>query len=244
MPTTEERIDRLENIVVELAEAQMRTQVSLKTLSEAQTQTDASLKLLADEMREFKDEMQEEVRAIKEGIRMSTARTDQRTEGSLAEEMKASRRQVNIQWSEGALRRGTFDREIVAPKIPKIAQGYFGWEEEDEFTLRCQVRNRKPGFKYRELGPIAVWNDQVIICENASTPRIDYINEFIEVLDEFDEYFPMYADKTIIPIFGSLYMSEEVVNYLTQHQIYALAMRDEDMDLLNFEQVVDKCSSK
>ena len=44
MATTEERADRLETAMSELADAQMRTQVSLKTLS--------------DEMREFKDEMQ------------------------------------------------------------------------------------------------------------------------------------------------------------------------------------------
>ena len=42
MSTAEERIERLENVMIELAEAQMRTNVSLKKLS--------------DEMQDFKEE--------------------------------------------------------------------------------------------------------------------------------------------------------------------------------------------
>ena len=56
MLAAEERIDRLENIVIELAEAQMRTQASLKKFSD---ETQVSLKKLSDEMLEFKNEMRE-----------------------------------------------------------------------------------------------------------------------------------------------------------------------------------------
>jgi hypothetical protein len=77
----------------------------------------------------------------------------------------------------------------------------------------------------------------VIINETKSTPRIDYINDFIDVLKEITDYFPEYRDKQIIPIFSSLYLPEDIVDYLTRNKIYAMGMNDDTMDLLNFEKV-------
>ncbi|RMF27986.1 MAG: hypothetical protein D6759_16665, partial [Chloroflexi bacterium] len=51
---------------------------------------------------------------------------------------------------------------------------------------------------------------------------------------------PEYRGKRIIPIFASLYMGEDVVNYLTRHRIYAMAMGEETMDLLNFAALGDR----
>jgi hypothetical protein len=84
---------------------------------------------------------------------------------------------------------------------------------------------------------IAVRANQVIINEPKSTPRFDYINEFIRALEEVEDYFPEYRGKTIIPIFASLSISEDVVNYLTRNKIYAMAMGDETMDIKNFHEV-------
>ena len=69
MLTAGERIDRLENVMIELADAQMRTQASLKKFSD---ETQLSLKKLSDEMQDFKDEMREfkdEMREFKEEAR-------------------------------------------------------------------------------------------------------------------------------------------------------------------------------
>ena len=57
MPTTKQRVDRLELKMMELAEAQMQTQVVLNTLSDAQARTEASLKTLSEEMQKFRDDM-------------------------------------------------------------------------------------------------------------------------------------------------------------------------------------------
>ncbi|MBC7320918.1 hypothetical protein H5T89_09760, partial [bacterium] len=80
----------------------------------------------------------------------------------------------------------------------------------------------------------------VIINETKSTPRMDYINEFIEVLKEITDYFPEYTDKKIIPIFSSLYIPEDIIEYLTKKKIYAMVMNDNTMDLVNFDLVSDK----
>jgi hypothetical protein len=37
----------------------------------------------------------------------------------------------------------------------------------------------------------------------------------------------------VIPVFSSLYIPEDSVRFLTKNRIFALAMKDDNMDLLN-----------
>ena len=196
MLTTKERVDRLETMMMELAEAQMRTQVSLK--------------LLSDEMKNFKDEM------------------------------KADRKRLNEQLGELANKWGTLVEDMVAPNIPRIAREDFGFGQVEDFMIRRKVRNKKDPSQQREFDVIAVGTHQVIINETKSTPRIDYINEFIQVLGEIEDYFPEYTGKTLVPIFASLHIGEDVVTYLTRNRIYAMAMGDETMELKNFQPVTER----
>jgi hypothetical protein len=71
---------------------------------------------------------------------------------------------------------------------------------------------------------------QVKLCAG----RLPY---FVAVLAEIEDYFPEYQGKTIIPIFASLAISEHVVSYLTKRRIYAMAMGEETMTLLNFQAI-------
>jgi hypothetical protein len=50
-------------------------------------------------------------------------------------------------------------------------------------------------------------------------------------------YFPEYPGKNIIPIFDGLFISDNLLRYLTKHRIYALGMGAETMELLNGEQL-------
>ena len=221
MLTTEERVERLENIVLELADAQLRTQVGLKTLSDGMEEFKDEMRVFKDEMGEFKDEMKE-----------------------FKDEVRADRKLQNKQWGELAHKLGTVVEDIVAPNIPRIARENFGWSDVEDFMVRRQVRNKKDRSKRREFDVIAVGADAIIINETKSTPRMDYVNDFIEVLPQIEDYFPEYAGKTIIPIFASLSIDESIVNYLTRNQIYAMAMGDETMDLKNFQQVTERRSTQ
>ncbi len=146
-------------------------------------------------------------------------------------------RRMNKMWGELANKMGTLVEDIVAPNIAGVARRYFGAEDLEDFMIRRRKRNTKDENKIREFDVIAVWDDKVIINETKSTPRMDYINEFIEVLKEIIDYFPEYRDKQIIPIFSSLYLPEDIVDYLTRNKIYAMGMNDDTMDLLNFEKI-------
>jgi len=175
---------------------------------------DVALRRLETSLEAFKDEM----RAFKN-------------------EVNEDRKRMNKMWGELANKMGTLVEDIVAPNIAGVARRYFGAEELEDFMIRRRKRNTKDENKIREFDVIAVWDDKVIINETKSTPRIDYINDFIDVLKEITDYFPEYRDKQIIPIFSSLYLPEDIVDYLTRNKIYAMGMNDDTMDLLNFEKV-------
>ena len=202
METVAQRVDRLEQVMIELAEQSKITQREVARLS--------------TEMFEFKEEM----RAFKE-------------------EMREFKREMNKRWGDLANKMGTLAEDIVAPNISGIAREYFGCKDLDFFGVRIRKKNTKDASKVREFDVIAVCDDKVIINETKSNPKIEYINEFINVLKEIYDYFPEYRGKKVIPIFSSLYIPEDLVTYLTKNRIYAMAMKDDTMDLLNFEQVVD-----
>ena len=178
METVAQRVDRLEQVMIELAEQSKITQREVARLSTEMLE-------FKDEMREFKDEM-------------------------------------NKRWGELANKMGTLAEDIVAPNISGIAREYFGCSDIKDFMVRRRKKNTKDASKVREFDVIAVCDDKVIINETKSNPKIEYINEFINVLKEIYDYFPEYKDKKIIPIFSSLYIPEDLVTYLTKNRIYAM----------------------
>lgn len=174
---------------------------------------------LEREMKEFKDEMKE----FKDGTLLWRQTIDE------------ERRRMARQWGELANKMGTLVEDIVLPNIPRLAKEYFGCEEIEDIMIRRKKINTKDRSKKMEFDVIAVCNDKIILNETKSTPRKNYIDEFASFLEkeEFFDYFPEYRGKTIIPIFSSLYIDDDTVKYLSQKKIYALAMKDDTMEILN-----------
>ena len=147
------------------------------------------------------------------------------------------RKAWNRKWGDLANKMGTLVEDIVAPNLPRVAKESLGCKQLDDFMIRRWVRNKKDPSKRREFDLIAVCGDRVIVGEVKSNPAIEYIDAFLKVLPELGDYFPEYRGKTLVPVFSSLYLGEDVVNYLTRHGVYALAMGDENMVLINVEPV-------
>lgn len=177
------------------------------------------------EQKQSMDEFKEEMRQSRE----NSARG--------MDEFKAA---MNRRWGELANRLGTLAEDFVAPNIPVIAHKYFECPEEaDIFMVRCKKRHNKDKAKRREFDVIAVYDDKIILNETKSTPRQQYLDDFADFLPHFFEYFPEYSGKRLIPIFASLYIDEQIVNYATQKGIFALAIKGDTMDLLNFSCLKD-----
>lgn len=147
------------------------------------------------------------------------------------------REETNRKWAEITNKLGTFAEDMVAPNIKGVAKKYFGCEDFDFFAVRVKKRHSRDKSKRREFDCIAVCNKVVIVNETKSKPKIEYINDFIEALNEFYDYFPEYRDKKLIPVFASMYIGEDLVNYLTKNKIYAMAIKEDSMDLLNYKEL-------
>ena len=182
-----------------------------------------------EDMKAFEERLERDRKAFEEKLQKDTEKWEK--------EFKAWRAEMNRKWGEVTNKLGTFAEDMVAPNIKGIAKQYFGCEDFDFFAVRIKKRHSIDRAKRREFDCIAVCDEIVILNETKSTPRIEYINDFIAVLKEFYDYFPEYKGKKLIPIFASMYLSDDLVRYLTKNGIYAMAMKEDTMDLLNYEEV-------
>ncbi len=209
MSTVKDRVCNLERTLEEY----------IKNVGNSQMQTERELRALRHEMHEFKGEMRE----FKDEMR------------EFKDEMREDRKKIYKKWGEIANKMGTVVEDIVAPNIPSVVKQYFHCKDMEFFGLRVTKRDLKNKANSREFDIIAVFDDKLLINETKTTPRIDYIDAFKETLSEIYDYFPEYSGKKIIPIFSSLYIPDKVAMYLTKMKIYAMAMKDDSMELLNYE---------
>lgn len=211
MSTTEKKINKLEQLMIELSKAQIETKKELYLLSKG--------------MSEFKKEMSE----FKEEMRLSRENSEK--------EMGEFKKEMNKKWGELANKMGTVVEDIVVPNIPYIAKKYFSCKEIDDIFIRRIKRNTKDRSKVKEFDVIAVFGDKLILNETKSNPRMEYVKDFIEFIKsgEIFDYFPEYKNKEIIPLFASLYVPDNIIKYFSNNNIYVMGMKEETMDLLNPE---------
>ena len=218
MPSVKDRVDSLEKTLEEY----------IRNVGNSQMQTERELREFKDEMGEFKDEMRE---FKNEMSRFKDEMSD------FKDEMREDRKKAFRQWGEVTNKMGTLAEDFVAPCVREVAERYFGCSDEEDFMVRRYKRKPKEKGKRREFDIIAVYERVVILVEVKSTPRLSYIDEFVAVLKELPEYFPEYSGRRVMPVFASLYLPDDVVAYLTKNGIYAMAIRDDMMDLMNFEEI-------
>lgn len=217
MKPLDEKVDNLETYISQLAYEQMKTEIVVRDFKKEMLEFKDEMKDFKDEMKDFKDEMKDFKSEMLE----------------FKDEMKGFKKESNKMWSDLANKMGTIVEDIVAPNLPRIAQEYFGTNSKMRSMVRVKQFNTKDNSKKREFDIIIVTEDKLIINETKSTPRIHYVDDFIDVLKEIFDYFPEYKDKKLIPVFSSLQIPEDVVKYLTKNNIYALGMKDDTMTILN-----------
>jgi len=235
----EERIDNLEvmigRMILENDRAERRQEKAMAELRaliariEQQRAEEARLRAEEDHKRAEEDRK----RAEEDRKRAEEDRKRAEEDRKRAEE---DRRNWNKKWGELSDKLGTIVEDIVAPNIPRIALELFG-QEPDDLMVRRTVRNHRDPSRRREFDVVAVCGDWVLLNETKSSVRLEYIDRFVEVLAELPDYFPEYASKTIVPLFSSLGIPPDFVNYLSKRGIYAMAMGDDTMELLNRAEV-------
>ena len=153
------------------------------------------------------------------------------------EDMRLSSKNMNKKWEELVMKMGTMVEDIVAPNIAFIAKKYFNLDN-GKILVRSDAYHIKTNQR-REFDTIAVYTDKVILNETKSNPKTDEAKKFIKFIKsgEFFEYFSEYKDRELIPILSSLYIHEDTVKYLSNNKIYAMAMNEDTLDILNFDDI-------
>ena len=252
---TEEKIDKIENAIMRLLYIQQKTEIEIQELKKEMKEFKDEMKDFKDEMKEFKDEMKDfkdemkefkdEMKEFKDEMKefkdeMKEFKDEMRR---TVEEMKQDtinlRKDMNKKWGEMANKLGTVVEDIIAPAVSPVIKKYFNCEV-DDLQVRRKKKDRKSGLK-DEFDVIAVSDEckTVFLVEVKSYPKVEYVNEFKnKKMDSFLKLFPEYANYKLVPIFASLRLEEDIVNYLTKNNIYAMAYKEwEYMDILNFSRI-------
>lgn len=163
----------------------------------------------------------------------------ERTVQEMKQESARDRREAYQRWGELANKMGTVVEDIVAPSVRRLARELFDCGDERYFATRVQVRRSDDPSRSREFDALYVGARAVLLNETKSSPRSEDAKAFAGFLqqEEFGRYYPQYRHLPIVPAFSSLSLPDDLVTYLTRRGIYALAMGDETMQVLNFDAV-------
>lgn len=183
-------------------------------------------------------------------VNMAILRLERSTEAMMVQAEKdrqqaeKDRRELARQMGDISHRLGTVVEDIIAPSLRRLAREELGCGRERSFALRLsKARSDRPD-QEREFDALYVGEHAVLLNETKATARPEYANEFVEFLrnEEFFFYFPEYRGTPVVPVFSSLYLSADLVTYLTRQSVYAVAMGDDVMRVLNLEHVRGKQS--
>ncbi len=210
-----ERVSTLEAV---LGEFIVQTTKSIKKLEESD-------QVLREEMASFRKE-----------LRQDQFKRDADTK-AFREDMERDRKRMNKQWGELANRLGTIAEDIAAPNVRTVATTLFGCATIDTYTVRTERRSRKDRRKITEFDVVVACDDYLFINETKATPQREYVLDFAKKLKSVFDFLPEHEGKTIVPVFSSLHLPEPIVQLLTKHKIYAMALGGETMELLNYEAV-------
>ena len=161
------------------------------------------------------------------------------------EESIRMRREMNKRWGELADKMGTVVEDIVAPSVRCMARDLFDCGDELLFTSRRITRARSDErSRSREFDVVYVGTRAVLLNETKSSPRGADVRRFARLVSsgEFFPYFPEYRDLPLVPMFSSLSLPRDLVTYLTRNRIYALAMGDEAMRVMNLDAVRERAA--
>lgn len=194
-----------------------------------------------DQIMERMEADREESARHRAALDRSVATLD-RTVQEMKQEAARDRREAYRRWGELANKMGTVVEDIVAPSVRRLARDLFDCGDERYFATRVQVHRSDDPSRTREFDALYVGARAVLLNETKSSPRSEDAKAFVEFLqrEEFGRYYPQYRELPIVPAFSSLSLPDDLVTYLTRRGVYALAMGDETMQVLNFDAVRDR----
>jgi len=216
MINVEERIRYLDNLMAELARAQVQSEIAAKT---SQARMDAYIA-----------EMKEDTRRMKEDTIQMKQDTRRMKEDTL--QMKEDTRRLKKSWGDLANKMGTVAEDVVAPNIPRLAREEFGFTEVEDFMVRVRRTSRRGEKRRREWDVVCSGPETVIVVEVKSTPSLEKIQEAADRLNEFFDFFPEYEGRERIGLFASWSIDPELLPAISKSGLYGIAMGEDTMEIV------------
>ena len=196
----------------------------------------AELRAIVRELALSQQRTEIELQNFKEFVLTSQANWEQRWT-KLEQEREKERQEMNKKWGELANKMGTLVGDIIAPNIQRLACELFDVGDLVDFSEFRSITHPTDKSRFKDFDALFIGSRGIILNETASTVRQSYIDEFIAFIPTVFEYLPEHKGKKVIPVFSSLYIPEHFVRYLTANKIYAMAMGDETMEILNYNDI-------
>jgi hypothetical protein len=151
------------------------------------------------------------------------------------EEGRREHREFNQQLGAIANKQGRMTEDLVAPSICRILKEVVEIPPSYACGMVPRVRRVHPEDRgrVREFDAIANCGDYVLVTEAKSSLRPRDIDELMDTIREFREYFPEYRDKKIIGSLATLQADEGLIKHASRKGILILAVGNELMDVVN-----------
>jgi len=212
------------------------------------------MKAFKEEMKAFKEEMKEFKEWSKKNIESLSSEMQEYKEWSkkniesLSAEMKAFQEEMkefkkwakesienlNRQWGSLAQKMGTLVEDIFAPSIDKAIERYFGMSP-DIIDTRKYIRKEGRSTEFDILALCEKEKKAYLVEVKANPDKKEYIEDFLQKLNEAPFFFPVLQEYTLIGIYAALNIKEETVAFLTRKKLYAMIFRGDVLEIVNFE---------
>jgi hypothetical protein len=224
MPTTEERVDRLETVFASFME---RTEEALAGIRASTAEIRASTaEIRASNLRTdaLLLEMQRQ------------AEKDRRQADKDRQQAEKDRKDFNKRLAELADSMGTLVEDMVAPNARRIASEIFPSDPVILLAQRLRRGHPTDSGRMMEIDLLAAGQSHLMVVEAKWRLNPDKIREFVEKVNSIPEFMPEYAGYALAPVVASVTIEPSVITFLNRQKVYGVAMGDETMELVNLGQ--------
>ena len=176
-------------------------------------------KMLKEEFRETDRRFKETDRRFKETDKALDARF-KKTSEEVSRTVKAVN-DLTGKW-------GKFVEGLIAP----AAERMFREKGIEINTVYQRVKKRQHG-EEMEIDILAIDGEYAVLIEAKSTLKIADVNEYIEKLQKFKDFFPEYSDKKVVGAVGGIVIDENADKYAYKKGLYVIAESGDTVKILN-----------
>lgn len=221
MPTTEERVDRLETVFTSFMErteqALADIRASTADIRASNLRTDA---LLLEMQRQAEKDRQQ-------------ADKDRQQAEKDRQQAEKERKDFNKRMAELSNSMGTLVEDMVAPNARRIASEIFPSDPVIRLTQRLRQVHPADRGRMMEIDLLAAGQSHLMVVEAKWRLDSAQIREFVEKLQSIPEFLPEYARHRLVPVVASVTIEPSVITFLNRQKVYGMAMGDETMELVN-----------